>query len=202
MRWKFLELQQICVETVQKGVSQERVWHFTRWFFCSILFEYTIWSQPLLGETRIPIPQLLHIVRALLRCETTGAWHCYDELLVEYVRREKCLCSCKGPSTMLYRGMVQSLTSSWWASHEYPLTDRVRQEKRTRWGALMDKDVSSQEGGVYAPSKSLLGLQEIGWLRIYSMVDWVESPSMVRWKTTPSSKGGEKIGSTPEMRGL
>ena len=178
MRWKFLELQQICVETVQKGVSQERVWHFTRWFFCSILFEYTIWSQPLLGETRIPIPQLHHIVRAPLRCETTGAWHCYDELLVEYVRREKCLCSCKGPSTMLYRGMVQSLTSSWWASHEYPLTDRVRQEERTSWGAWIDK-VFLTEREVFMPlanlswdCKSLGGCVYIAWLTGWRAQVW------------------------------
>ena len=185
MRWKFLELQQICVETVQKGVSQERVWHFTRWFFCSILFEYTIWSQPLLGETRIPIPQLHHIVRAPLRCETTGAWHCYDELLVEYVRREKCLCSCKGPSTMLYRGMVQSLTSSWWASHEYPLTDCVRQEERTSWGAWIDK-VFLTEREVFMPLANLSwDCKSLGGC-VNSMVDWgrahvwsVERPPLV-----------------------
>ena len=161
MRWKFLELQQICVETVQKGVSQERVWHFTRWFFCSILFEYTIWSQPLLGETRIPIPQLHHIVRAPLRCYSRGMTLLW--WFVWWISEVQC---CKGPSTMLSRGWCK-VSLEQLVDEPYIPIDRSCQTggKDAMWSSDRKGCFLTEEGGVCAPRKSLIGLQEIGWLR-------------------------------------
>ena len=86
---------------------------------------------------------------------------------------------------MLYRGMVQSLTSSWWASHEYPLTDRVRQEERTSWGAWIDM-VFLTEREVFMPLANLSwDCKSLGGC-VNSMVDWgrahvwsVERPPLV-----------------------
>ena len=87
---------------------------------------------------------------------------------------------------MLYRGMVQSLTSSWWASHEYPLTDRVRQEERTSWGAWIDK-VFLTEREVFMPlanlswdCKSLGGCVYIAWLTGWRAQVWSdERPPLI-----------------------
>ena len=101
---------------------------------------------------------------------------------------------------MLYRGMVQSLTSSWWASHEYPLTDRVRQEERTSWGAWIDK-VFLTEREVFTPLANLSwDCKSLGGC-VNSMVDWgrahvwsVERPPLV-------PKGEKKLEARPRCRG-
>ena len=96
---------------------------------------------------------------------------------------------------------AKSHLSSWWTSHTYPLTDRVKPEERRRRGAPIDLDVSSQKREVFVPLANLsLDCKRLGGC-VNSMVDLGGGPCMVSWKTTPSSKGGEKIGSTPEMRG-
>ena len=81
---------------------------------------------------------------------------------------------------------AKSHLSSWWTSHTYPLTDRVKLEERTRCGALIEKDVSSQKREVFVPLANLsLDCKRLGGC-VNSMVDWgrahvwsVERPPLV-----------------------
>ena len=88
---------------------------------------------------------------------------------------------------------AKSHLSSWWTSHTYPLTDRVKLEERTRCGDLIDKDASSQKREVFVPLANLsLDCKRLGGC-VNSMVDWgrahvwsVERPPLV-------PKGGKKL---------
>ena len=81
---------------------------------------------------------------------------------------------------------AKSHLSSWWTSHTYPLTDRVKPEERRRRGALIDLDVSSQKREVFVPLANLsLDCKRLGGC-VNSMVDWgrahvwsVERPPLV-----------------------
>ena len=88
---------------------------------------------------------------------------------------------------------AKSHLSSWWTSHTYPLTDRVKPEERRRRGAPIDLDVSSQKREVFVPLANLsLDCKRLGGC-VNSMVDLGEGPCMVSWKTTPSSKGEARL---------
>ena len=74
---------------------------------------------------------------------------------------------------------AKSHLSSWWTSHTYPLTDRVKPEERRRRGAPIDLDVSSQKREVFVPLANLsLDCKRLGGC-VNSMVDLGESPCMV-----------------------
>ena len=81
---------------------------------------------------------------------------------------------------------AKSHLSSWWTSHTYPLTDRVKPEERRRRGALIDLDVSSQKREVFMPLANLSwDCKSLGGC-VNSMVDWgrahvwsVERPPLV-----------------------
>ena len=81
---------------------------------------------------------------------------------------------------------AKSHLSSWWTSHTYPLTDRVKPEERRRRGAPIDLDVSSQKREVFVPLANLsLDCKRLGGC-VNSMVDWgrahvwsVERPPLV-----------------------
>ena len=81
---------------------------------------------------------------------------------------------------------AKSHLSSWWTSHTYPLTDRVKPEERRRRGAPIDLDVSSQKREVFVPlANHSLDCKRLGGC-VNSMVDWgrahvwsVERPPLV-----------------------